>query len=656
MRRHRLSILAWLLALACVGGDAERPALRIGTSGDYAPFSQQDAAGARSGFDVEVARAYARERGLAIHWVPLRWATLDRDFAAGRFDVVMSGVTVRPERSLAGRFSVPVTTSGVVVLTRTKTLGASSRFAVNAGGHLERVARKLFPASLLRPLSPNSAVREALLSGAADAAVTDTLEAPAWLAGTSGLRVLGPYTHDWKAYWLPAGAGESARDLDAWLLAREADGTLAALRARHLPESAREATAAPLAALGAALEERLALMPLVAEAKRASGAEVRAPEQEQAVLAAAGASVREAAAREGTPPPSDAAVRSLFAALIDAASEIQEQTLAGPPAETPPADLDGVLRPSLARISERIARLLVRLPAPLDEAAVKETLDADRAARPHRRRTRAHRACAAGAPPELAVGRGGGVGRFDLADRDLHPVGADARHLEAGREVHEIGRDLERTAPVPREQRIDAHLDRAVAREHEVAAPAREPDMHALGLDAFEAQLRRQLLHHHGRLDLHLGHHRAGHLHHPQPHRDADRQQRVAEARLEPAAAGLLLRDRPLVLAQLDGERARALDRPQLAAHRQRDRAALLRDHDAEGVAALREAERRRVARADVDERCAIGRERQVHGEARDAVVRAASPRRRGPASSRSKSESSSGSESRPSSAMPPST
>ncbi len=337
----------------------------------------------RAGFDVEVARAYARERGLEIRWVPVRWATLDRDFADGRFDVVMSGVTVRTERSLAGRFSVPVATSGVVVLTRGASLERHARIAVNAGGHLERAARRLFPGAELRPLSPNAAVREALLRGDVDAAVSDTLEAPGWLAGTSGLRVLGPYTRDWKAYWLPAGAGERARDLDAWLLAREADGTLAALRARELPDGAREATATPLVALGAAIEERLALMPLVAEAKRASAAPVRAPAQEQAVLAAAVASVREAAASDGAAPPSDAAVRELFAALIDAASAIQEQTLAdtpglGPPADAPglgpPADLDGVLRPALARVSERIAWLLVRLPAPLDEGEVKEAL------------------------------------------------------------------------------------------------------------------------------------------------------------------------------------------------------------------------------------------------------------------------------------------
>jgi cyclohexadienyl dehydratase len=141
------------------------------------------------------------------------------------------------------------------------------------------------PHGRLQPISPNAAVREALLTGAADAAVSDTLEAASWLTGTSGLHVLGPFTRDWKAYWLPAAASERASDLDAWLLAREADGSLATLRARYLPEPARQPSATALVAMGAAIEERLSLMPLVAEAKRAAGAPIRVPAQEQAVLA-----------------------------------------------------------------------------------------------------------------------------------------------------------------------------------------------------------------------------------------------------------------------------------------------------------------------------------------------------------------------------------
>ena len=76
-------------------------------------------------------------------------------------------------------------------------------------------------------------------------------------------------------------------------------------------------------------------------------------------------------------------------------------------------------------------------------------------------------------------------------------------------------------------------------------------------------------------------------------------------------------RDGPLVAAQLDRERARPADRPQPPAVASEIVAALLRHHHAERVGALREPERRGVARAEVRELLAVGRERQVHGEAR---------------------------------------
>jgi cyclohexadienyl dehydratase len=84
--------------------------------------------------------------------------------------------------------------------------------------------------------------------------------------------------------------------------------------------------------------------------------------------------VREAAAQAGAPAPADAAVSAFFGALIEAAREVQSHTLAGPPAGAAPADLERSLRPALARISERIAWLLVRLPAPLDAVEVERAL------------------------------------------------------------------------------------------------------------------------------------------------------------------------------------------------------------------------------------------------------------------------------------------
>ena len=106
---------AVLIAAGAVhAGERAKPKLRVGTSGDYAPFSMaygDRVAGSWTpqGLDIAVAQAYARDRGLEIEWVPFRWPDLRRDLAGGRFDVAMSGVTQRPERSLVGRYTIPVT-------------------------------------------------------------------------------------------------------------------------------------------------------------------------------------------------------------------------------------------------------------------------------------------------------------------------------------------------------------------------------------------------------------------------------------------------------------------------------------------------------------------------------------------------------------------
>jgi cyclohexadienyl dehydratase len=363
--------IAALLALACAGSEP-RPVLRVGTSGDYRPFSAAAADGEPAGFDVELARRFARDTGARLEWVPVRWTTLHSDFAAGRFDLVASGVTVRAERSLAGRFSLPTASAGAVALVREPVDldRPGVRIAVNRGGHLERVTRRLFPRAHVLPTTPNAAVRAKLLAGEAEAAITDTLEAPHWLAGTEGLATKGPFTRDWKAWWLPSDARELAREVDTWLLAREADGTLAALRAKHFAPTVAP-TATPLAALAAAIEERLALMPFVAEAKRRSGTPVRVPAQEARVLDAAVAATHAAAREAARPVPDAAATRALFTELIAAARAVQEATLAGPPAPGESPDLVTTIRPALARISERIAWLLVRLPHDLgtDEVA-----------------------------------------------------------------------------------------------------------------------------------------------------------------------------------------------------------------------------------------------------------------------------------------------
>src|SRR5213083_997845 len=372
-----------LLAAACLHPRPEAPPLRVGTSGDYPPFSlARD--GRLEGLDVEVARRFAHDGGRRLELVPFRWPELMRDFAAGRFDLAMGGVTLRPERAVVGVFTRPVAEAGAVVLAHQRLDPRSSwlRLGVNAGGHLERLAARLFPHALLVRTHANRALAELLTSGAADAILTDEAEADA-LAVPGAVRV-GPFTRDRKGYLGrdPALVAE----LDAWLRAREADGTLAALRARWLgPERARarSAFASDLDALVALVDLRLAFMPAVAAAKQKTGRSVEDVGQEARVLGA----VRARAAERGLSP---AGVEALFRAQIEAARAVEHEFLAHPE-EGDALDLEREARPALARISELIVARAADLTADpgalasLNPERVAESLDGSLAPAPHRR-------------------------------------------------------------------------------------------------------------------------------------------------------------------------------------------------------------------------------------------------------------------------------
>lgn len=349
-----------LLALTAACGRARDPGLpplRVGTSGDYAPFSTA-ADGALEGLDVEIARRFAHDTGRRVEFVRLRWPALRADLDAGRYDVAMSGVTMRPERALTGVFTRPVATTGAVVLVRRNVRAALGdldrppvRMAVNAGGHLERVARRLFPHASIVTTADNVALPWLLETHAADALVTDDVEADVIAHQVGGVRRLGPLTHDRKAY---LGVDRMLiADLDAWLRAREADGTLAALRTRWLGPAragAHSAFASDLEALLALVDLRLAFMPAVAAAKKQAGRPIDDPQQEEAALAAVRSQVLEV---QLDPDPAVA----FFRAQIAAAGAVQRAFLALPPAARPPVDpLDLVhqARPAIASLSHEI--------------------------------------------------------------------------------------------------------------------------------------------------------------------------------------------------------------------------------------------------------------------------------------------------------------
>jgi cyclohexadienyl dehydratase len=354
----RAATLIRLLACLLVGLAACTPPLRVGSTGDYPPFSER-VAGSWRGFDIEVARAWSHDRGRRLELVPLRWPDVDDAIRHDQVDVVMSGVTVRGDRLLEGRFTAAVARDEAVLVAR-RGANAPARIAVNRGGHLERLARARLPGKQLELVDDNRRLRPILDSGTVDGIVTDALELRAIAPdpAAAGLVVIATLSDDRKAYFLPAAAGPLATDLDAWLAAREHDGWLPALRARWLGDGTPEPRPSAVAVVTDLVARRLMLMPAVAAAKRAGGLATVDPAREAEVESRA---VARAAAAGLSPEPYRAFVR----AQITAARAVQDAAPAAPAT----ASLAAV-RAAIDRVDDALLPALVAavpLTTPVDE-------------------------------------------------------------------------------------------------------------------------------------------------------------------------------------------------------------------------------------------------------------------------------------------------
>ncbi|AOM41482.1 amino acid ABC transporter substrate-binding protein [Xenorhabdus hominickii] len=91
---------------------------KVGTEGTYPPFTYHDASNKLTGFDVDIAREIAQRLNVKPEFMEVKWDGLIAGLDAKRFDAVINQVGVTPEREAKYSFSIPYTTSQVVLITR----------------------------------------------------------------------------------------------------------------------------------------------------------------------------------------------------------------------------------------------------------------------------------------------------------------------------------------------------------------------------------------------------------------------------------------------------------------------------------------------------------------------------------------------------------
>lgn len=345
-------------AAAAAPADApSKPVLRVGTSGDYPPFSVlassaeggQAAGGAgddaegptRSGFAIEVAARLVSDLGFDLEFGPFDWPDLAASMAADDFDLAMSGITWRPGRAAVGWMSRAVAAGGPCVVSSAAAPEPPRRVAVNRGGILERWTReRLGGGSEITAVDDNLSLPGRLERDEVDAFVTDSFEVEHF--GRDGWRRRCEPPLDRKVFWVaPHRVDDLGPAVDRWIQRNERW-----LEARREEWFGRGQHRDELDHLLDLTARRLAFMPAVASWKSVRGAPIEDLEREQVVLAAA----ERNAARFGLDPQP---VRDWFALQIDLAKAVQRRT----PTAAPTLELEAI-RPALIRLGERQVRSL----------------------------------------------------------------------------------------------------------------------------------------------------------------------------------------------------------------------------------------------------------------------------------------------------------
>jgi cyclohexadienyl dehydratase len=209
--------------------------LRVGTSGDYAPFSLESQ-GRVSGVDIELASSLARQLGVTPVFVRTSWPSLLEDLRRDAFDVAVGGIAATPERRSAAALSVPYLSGGKTLIARcsdAQRLGALSavdrpgvRVIVNPGGTNESFVRANLHRARIRVFPDNRAIFDEIVAGRADVMITDDTEVELQVHRHPQLcRALpGTLTHADKVL-LMARDSELDASVDQWLTGALRAGT-----------------------------------------------------------------------------------------------------------------------------------------------------------------------------------------------------------------------------------------------------------------------------------------------------------------------------------------------------------------------------------------------------------------------------------------------
>ena len=155
----------------------KRGVIKIGLS-LFVPWSMRDKNGDLVGFELDVGRQLAEDMGVEVEFIPTAWDGIIPALVAGKFDAIISGMSVTAQRNLTINFTNPYAFSGLTILANKEmTEGFTLEdmnspdviFTARRGATPAVVIAKQFPDAQLLQFDEDGASTQEVLNGQAHA-------------------------------------------------------------------------------------------------------------------------------------------------------------------------------------------------------------------------------------------------------------------------------------------------------------------------------------------------------------------------------------------------------------------------------------------------------------------------------------------------------
>ena len=254
-------LMVWVFTSACahmMGFEKSSPTITkilkrgelvVGTAGNMPPLNMTDKKGEIIGLEVDMAHYFAGAMGVELNLVKKPFSELLPALETGEVDMIISGMTITPERNMKVAFAGPYIISGKAFLTKDKFIASieeasglnrsDMRFVALESSTSETLIKEIMPvAQLITTKNYDDAVKM-VLQDKVHALVADyqiCLVSLLRFPDQGLISIITPFTYEPLGIALPAGDPHLINWVNNFLNTLKRSGELDKLRARWIED------------------------------------------------------------------------------------------------------------------------------------------------------------------------------------------------------------------------------------------------------------------------------------------------------------------------------------------------------------------------------------------------------------------------------------